>query len=189
MRGREKFTKYKSIINVLVRVYSILPTAYRIRIMDRIRSKTGNIALVNRYALLKTLAKSVGDNVSVFPDVYIKNYHQIEIGNNVSLQPMVYIEAFGGVRIGDDVSLAEGASVFSVNHGFADLDKPIKDQPLSTLPVTIEDNVWIGAKATVLGGVTIASGTIVGAGAVVSKNTQMNSIVAGVPAKIIKIRT
>lgn len=188
MRGRDKFAKYKTAINALTKFYALFPRSIRNRKMDRLRKKTGNIALVKRYALLKTLAKSVGENVSVFPDVYLKNAQEMEIGNNVSFQPMVYIEAYGGVTIGDDVSLAEGASLFSVNHGFEDKLIPIKDQPLTALPIKIENNVWIGAKATVLGGVKIASGTIVAAGAVVSHDTEENSTVAGVPAKTIKLR-
>ena len=181
MRGRDKFAKIKPIINALAKMYSILPQSIRLKIMANIRKK--------RYALLKTLAKSVGDNVSVFPDVYLQNVQELEIGNNVSFQPMVYIEAYGGVKIGDDVSFAEGASLFSVNHGFKDLNKPIKDQPLTSLPIEIENNVWIGAKATILGGVRVASGTIVAAGAVVNKDTEKNATVAGVPARVIKIRT
>lgn len=188
MRGRDKFAKFKPAINALIKMYSILPESIRNRQMTILRKKTGNIALVKRYCLLKTLAKSVGDNVSVFPDVYLQNAQKMQIGNNVSFQPMVYIEAYGGVKIGDDVSLAEGASIFSVNHGFEDINSPIKDQPLTVLPVEIENNVWIGAKATILGGVKIASGTIVAAGAVVNRDTEKNSIVAGVPAKVVKIR-
>lgn len=188
MRGRELFAKYKFIINIIVKIYGLFPRKMRQNAFERSRKKTGRIALVQRYALLKTLAKSVGDNVSVFSDVYLQNIQELEVGNNVSFQPMVYIEAYGGVKIGDDVSLAEGASIFSVNHGFDMLEKPIKDQPLTALPVVIEDNVWIGAKATVLGGVTIATGTIVAAGAVVHDSTEMYSTVGGVPAKIIKNR-
>lgn len=188
MRGRDKFAKFKPLINILVKMYSVLPRGIRNWRMTILRKKTGNIALVKRYALLKTLAKSVGDNVSVFPDVYLQNIQEMEIGNNVSFQPMVYIEAYGGVIIGDDVSIAEGASLFSVNHGFEDLEIPIKDQPLTALPIKVESNVWIGAKATILGGVNIASGTIVAAGAVVNKDTDKYSTVAGVPAKIVKRR-
>ena len=188
MRGREKFAKFKPAINALTKIYSIFPRSMRNRKMASLRKRTGNLALVKRYCLLRTLAKSVGDNVSVFPDVYLQNVQEMEIGSNVSFQPMVYIEAYGGVKIGDDVSLAEGASLFSVNHGFKDIKNPIKDQPLTALPIAIENNVWIGAKATILGGVTIASGTIVAAGAVVYNDTQKNSTVAGVPAKTIKVR-
>ena len=188
MRGRDKFSKIKPMINILSKFYSMFPRNMRNRKMSKLRKKTGNVALVKRYALLKTLAKQVGDNVSVFPDVYLLNVQEMEIGNNVSFQPMVYIEAYGGVKIGNDVSFAEGASIFSVNHGFKDLEIPIKDQPLTALPVIIENNVWVGAKATVLGGVLLAQGTIVAAGAVVNKSTEKNTTVAGVPAKIVKKR-
>ena len=188
MRGREKFARFKVMINALTKAYSLFPRSIRLMMMANLRMKPGKIALVKRYALLKTLAKSVGDNVSVYPNVYLQNVQEMEIGNNVSFQPMVYIEAFGGVKIGDDVSFAEGASMFSVNHGFTDLNIPIKDQPLTSLPIEIENNVWVGAKATILGGVKVSSGTIVAAGAVVNRDTPKNSTVAGVPAKEIKIR-
>lgn len=188
MRGRKKFAKFKAAIDILTNLYFLLPRNLRDKKMEKLRKKTGNIAMVKRYALLKTLAKSVGNNVSVFPDVYLRNVQEMEIGNNVSFQPMVYIEAYGGVKIGDDVSLAEGASLFSVNHGFDNLDVPIKDQPLKALPIEIENNVWIGAKSTILGGVLVSQGTIVAAGAVVNRSTEMNSTVAGVPAKMIKKR-
>ena len=72
MRGREKFAKFRPIINVLTKLYAVLPRSVRLRKMEHLRKKTGNIALVQRYCLLKTLAKSVGDNVSVYPDVYLR---------------------------------------------------------------------------------------------------------------------
>lgn len=188
MRGRDVFQKIKPLINLLVRYYSVFPRGLRVRKMERLRKKTGKIALLKRYALLKTLAKRVGDNVAVFPDVYLQNVQELEIGSNVSFQPMTYIEAWGGVTIGDDVSFAQGASVFSVNHGFADVNTPIKNQPLTALPVTIESNVWVGSKATILGGTTVAFGTIVAAGAVVTKDTDRLTTVAGVPATVVKRR-
>lgn len=188
MRGRDKFEKFKPWINLLVKFYSLFPRSLRNKKMETLRKYTGNIALVKRYALLKTLAKRVGDNVSVFPDVYLKNIQEMEIGNNVSFQPMVYIEAYGGVKIGDDVSFAEGSSLFSVNHGFKDTEVPIKDQALIPLPIEIKNNVWVGAKATILGGVTIESGCVVAAGAVVNKSTVPNMVIGGVPATPLKER-
>ena len=76
----------------------------------------------------------------------------------------------------------------SEEHIYIDRNLPIKDQGKTYAPVTIKDNVWIGAKATILSGVTIGTGAIVGAGAVVTKDVPENSIVAGVPARIIKNR-
>ena len=152
------------------------------------RNKAGTVALVKRYALLKTLAKSVGDNVSIFPGVYLLNVQELEVGDNVSIQPMAYIESYGGIKIGNNVSFAEGASLFSVSHGYKDVNVPIKDQGLIPLPIEIQDNVWIGTKATVLGGVTVSSGCIVAAGAVVNKSTEENTVVGGVPAKLLRKR-
>ena len=188
MRGRDKFMQYKPLINLMVSFYRLFPRRIRLAFFTRLRKNTGNIALVKRYALLKTLARRVGDNVSIFPDVYLQNIQELEIGNNVSFQPMVYIEAYGGVTIGDDVSFAEGASVFSVSHSFKDNEIPIKDQPLIPMPITISNNVWIGSKATILGGVNVGDGTIVAAGAVVNKSTERYVTVGGVPAKILNNR-
>lgn len=188
MRGRDLFRKYKKLILLLSDFYGLFSIKALKRKWAWIRKSPGTIALVKRYALLRAMAKSIGDNVSVFSDVYLMNPENMEIGNNVSIQPMAYIEALGGVSIGNDVSIAEGASIFSVNHGYSDLNTPIKDQEMVTLPIVIEDDVWIGAKATILGGVTLASGTIVAAGAVVHDSTEKNATVAGVPAKTIKIR-
>ena len=188
MRGREKFAKYKPIIIALTKMYSLMPRSIRNKKMARLRKRIGGIAFLQRYCLLKSLAKSVGDNVAIYPDVYLMNIQEMEIGTNVSFQPLVYIEAYGGVKIGDDVSFAEGASMFSVNHGTDDADIPIKYQTLKSLPIEIKDNVWIGSKATILGGVTINSGCVVAAGAVVNKSFPENVVVGGVPAKILKER-
>lgn len=188
MRGRDKFKKFRVILKLLQAFYSVFPRKIRLFFFVRRRKTCGYYGLAVRYALLKTLAKSVGDNVSIYPDVYLFNVQNLIIGNNVSIHPMSYVEAYGGVVIGNDVSIAQGTTIMSVNHDFSKLDIPIKDQGIEARPILIENDVWIGAKATVLGNVTIASGTVVGASAVVTKNTECNSVVAGIPARIIKKR-
>lgn len=188
MRGREQFRRYRALIDVIEKAYGALPRGIREKCFVRLRSKPGKLAMLKRYVLLRTLAKRVGENVAVFPDVYLQNIQELSVGDNVSFHPMVYIEAYGGVSIGDDVSIAEGASLFSVNHIYESLEVPIKDQGLEPLPIVVEDNVWIGAKATILGGVNAASGSIIAAGAVVTKDVPPNSIVAGVPARTIRNR-
>ena len=188
MRGRDKFKKVKPVINFVVMVYSFFPRRIRLKMLESSRKDTGSIALFKRYCLLKTLAKSVGENVAIYPDVYFKNVQNLEIGNNVSFQPMSYIEAYGGIFIGDDVSIAEGASMFSVTHGIKKCNIPIKDQDLTPLPIEIKDNVWVGSKATILGGVTISTGCVVAAGAVVKKSFSENCVIGGVPARVLKER-
>lgn len=187
-RGRDKFEKFRPLILALSRFYGVFPRRIRAALFVRARNKTGNVGLVVRYALLKTLAKSVGENVSVQPGVYLLNPQGLTVGDNVSIHPMCYLECWGGIDIGNDVSIAHGASLISVNHGFAAADLPIKEQPLEPLPITVEENVWIGAKASVLGGVTVKTGTVVAAGAVVTRDTKTDSVVAGVPARLLKMR-
>jgi acetyltransferase-like isoleucine patch superfamily enzyme len=113
----------------------------------------------------------------------------MEIGNNVSIHPMCYIEAKGGLVIGNDVSIAHGVTIMTTTHIYDKTDIPIKDQGSVANNVVIKDNVWIGAKATLLCGITVNQGAIVGAGAVVTKTIPANAVVAGVPARIIKMRT
>ena len=74
----------------------------------------------------------------------------------------------------------------ALNHNFEDAEKRIDVQGVSTTPVSIEDDVWIGANAVILSGVHIGNHCVVAAGAVVTKDVPPHSLVAGVPAKIIK---
>ena len=92
----------------------------------------------------------------------------------------------GPVTIGNHVNLAQGITVTALNHNFEDTEKRIDEQGVSTTPVTIGDDVWIGANAVILPGVHIGHHCVVAAGAVVTKDVPDHSLVAGVPAKIIK---
>ena len=187
-RGREQFKRFKWVLSLMVKYYSLYPLRVRKKIFEKKRFTVGKYGLAVRYALLKSIAKEVGDNVSIHQGVYILNAENLIIGDNVSIHPMCYIEALGGVKIGSNVSIAHATTILSTSHTYMNARQPIKDQPLNLLQTTIENNVWLGAKVTVLGGVVVSSGCVVGAGAVVTKNTKENSIVAGVPAKKIKDR-
>lgn len=92
----------------------------------------------------------------------------------------------GPVCIGNHVNLAQGITVTALNHNFADSNRKIDEQGISTKPVVIGDDVWIGANAVILPGVTIGRHVVVAAGAVVTKDVPDYSLVAGVPAKEIK---
>lgn len=188
MRGREKFKKYKWILVTLQYIYSLFPRTFREKLFVHYRSKKGAIGMALRYALLKTLAESVGDNVSIHPDVYLFKINHLSIGNNVSIHPMCYIDACGGIKIGNDVSIAHNVSVISFNHRYDEKDIPIKDQGVILNSISICDNVWIGAKAVILSDVTVNAGCVVGASAVVSKDVPPDSVVVGIPAKVIKKR-
>jgi acetyltransferase-like isoleucine patch superfamily enzyme len=109
------------------------------------------------------------------------------IGDNTRIG--LHNTIIGPVTIGNHVNLAQGITVTALNHNFSDASKPIDQQGVSTKAVTIADDVWIGANAVVLPGVSIGRHCVVAAGAVVSKDVPDNSIVAGVPAKVIKTIT
>lgn len=188
MRGRDKFERFKKYIILLAKFYSLFPKQTRKKFLIKSRDKEGSAGLAIRYALLSTLAEHMGNNVSIHPSVYIFNPEKLWIGDNVSIHPMCYIEAYGGIKIGNDVSIAHATTIMSVSHGFDNLEIPIKDQELIEQPIEIENNVWVGAKVTLLGNVTVKTGSIVAAGAVVKRNVEECTIVAGVPAREIKRR-
>jgi acetyltransferase-like isoleucine patch superfamily enzyme len=92
----------------------------------------------------------------------------------------------GPVSIGNHVNLAQGITVTALNHNFSDTNKLIDEQGVSTQPVVISDDVWIGANAVILPGVTIGRHCVIAAGAVVTKDVPDNTLVGGIPAKVIK---
>ncbi len=126
---------------------------------------------LNRHASLYAARGkiSMGDNVFIgdFSSVNA-NDAEISIGSNVAVGPMVLIQG--------------------ANHRFDRLDIPIAAQGHIPSFVRIEDDVWIGARAVILPGVTVHTGAVIGAGAVVSKDVPAYAVVAGVPAKVVRSR-
>ena len=98
----------------------------------------------------------------------------------------IHCTVIGPVTIGSHVNLAQGITVTALNHNFSDPSLRIDEQGVSTKAVVIGDDVWIGANAVILPGVTIGSHVVVAAGAVVTKDVPANTLVGGVPAKVIK---
>jgi len=132
----------------------------------------------------------IGNNVNISRNCFIQPYKYIKIGNNVNIQHGV--EIHGEVSIGNDVIIAEGVFMTSANHIF-DREKGLtireQDKKYSNVkPIVIEDDIWLGRNVTVLQGVTIKKGCVIGAGSVVTKDTEEYSVYVGVPAKKIKDR-
>ena len=126
----------------------------------------GNYSVVESFACINN---AVGD-------VVIGDHTRIGLHNTI----------IGPVSIGNHVNLAQGITVTALNHNFKDHDKRIDEQGVSTNSVTIGNDIWIGANAVILPGVTIGNHSVVAAGAVVTKDVPPHSLVAGVPAKVIK---
>ncbi len=135
-----------------------------------------------RFILKQPLKGFVADKT-----VILTGLDKLQIGDNFSVHHGSYISAEGGITFGDNIAIGHGTSILSTEHGYADASQPIKFQPVTYKPVKLEDNIWIGANVTILGGVHLLSGTIVAAGAVVTKSFDSgNIIIGGVPARIIK---
>lgn len=112
----------------------------------------------------------------------------ITLGDNCSLHNYVSLFGEGGITIGSDCRIATGALLISSNHRFERVDTPIRLQPLSSRGITLGDDVWVGARAIVLDGVRVASGAVIGAGSVVTRDVGPMQIVAGNPARVISER-
>lgn len=184
--GRDKFEKYKGLINSISVLFSFLGKRLNKFLFLFFRNTNGVFGLVVRYALLKNLVKSIGDNVSIQPGVFIFHFQNIEIGNNVSIHSMCYIDGAGGLKVGNNVSIAHSSSILTSNHTWKDNSLPIKYNKEELNKVIIHDDVWIGCGVRILSGVQIKSRSVIAAGAVVNKGVISNSVYGGVPAKLIK---
>ena len=94
----------------------------------------------------------------------------------------------GLITIGNNVMMSPGVSIYAENHNFLDSTLPMKEQGVTVSFVTIEDDCWIASNSCILAGVTIGKGSVVAAGSVVTKNVPPYSVVAGIPATVIKSR-
>ena len=112
------------------------------------------------------------------------------IGSDTHIQPRCLISAFmGKIRIGRFGEIAPHCAFYSYDHGYK-ANKPIRNQPLQTKGgIVIEDDVWLGYGVIVLDGVRIRKGAVIGAGAIVTKDIPENAVAAGIPARVIKMRS
>ena len=127
----------------------------------------GDYSIIESYCCINN---SVGD-------VIIGNHTRIGIGNTI----------IGPVCIGNNVNLAQNITVTALNHNYSDPGVLIDKQGFTTSAIKISDDVWIGANAVILPGVTIGRHSVIAAGAVVTKDVLPNSLVAGVPAVVKKM--
>lgn len=128
------------------------------------------------------IGKPVGEGFGLFPPFYTDFGKSISIGKNVFINAGCKFQDQGGIVIEEGALIGHGVVLATLNH---DID-PEKRQQLHPAPIHIGKRVWIGANATVTQGVTIGDNAIVAAGAVVNRDVPPNTIVGGVPAKVIK---
>lgn len=184
--GRELFKKYKRFINVIEKMFNIMPQSILNIFWNSTTNFDSKLAITLRYLIVKSQAAYCGDNVRIGPRVSIKNIHNLSIGNNVSIHENCYLDAKGGITIGNNVSIAHQSSLLSFDHSWEDITKPIKYNEIKIKPIIIKDDVWIGCSVKILKGVLINSRSIIAAGAVVVKDIEERTLVGGIPAKVLK---
>lgn len=132
---------------------------------------------------------SVGDNCILKVSGTIKSLGSfIRIGSGVGLGEFAHLGGAGGLTIGNNTIIGPYFSCHPENHNFMDKNELIKDQGVKRLGINIGNDCWIGAKVTILDGAKIGNGCIIAAGAVVIGNFPDNSVIGGIPAKVIKGR-
>lgn len=138
--------------------------------------------------LLTAMGAKIGKGVVFYPGVWIAPGRNLTVCDNVDLAKDVLITTSGGVFIGKDTLVGYKTQILSTNHSIPPAGQKIP--PSGDVPgyIKIENDVWIGAGCIITAGVTIGQGAVVAAGSVVTKDVVSNGIVAGVPARLLRMR-
>lgn len=175
-----------------------LMLGHGVRLVNKTNIKLGKWVKIDDYTTLNALGKnalSIGNNSSIgaFSRVIISTSfnhigEHIRIGNNVGIGEYAYLGGGGGLEIGDNCIVGQYLSCHPENHNFSDLTTEIRHQGVSRTGIKIGANCWIGAKVTITDGVEIGDNCVLAAGAVITKSMPANSVVGGVPARVLKTR-
>ncbi|GAB3490415.1 sugar O-acetyltransferase [Spirosoma knui] len=152
-----------------------------IRLCVEMNATATDIDLV-RERLSDIIGTPIDGSTTVFPPFYTNFGRFISLGKNIFINHNCSLLDIGGITIEDDVQIGPSVNLTSENHP---LD-PANRKTVLPRAIVIRRNAWIGAGATILPGVTVGENAIVAAGAVVSRDVPPNTVVAGVPAKVVK---
>lgn len=132
----------------------------------------------------------IGNNVYIGHDAMLKGYYQnhLHIGDDTWIGQGVFLHSAGGIEIGARVGMGPFVKILTSVHAEAGREVPILAAPLRFAPVVVEDDSDIGVGAILLPGITIGRGAQVGAGAVVTRDVPPYAVVAGNPARVLRIR-
>jgi acetyltransferase-like isoleucine patch superfamily enzyme len=135
-----------------------------------------------RALMSRLTGRPVHPSLTVFPPFYCEFGKNLTLGEGIFINLGCRVQDTGGITIGDGSLIGHGSTLTTLNHSI----DPERRADMTPAPIEIGRNVWLGASVTVVPGVTIGDGAIVGAGAVVTKDVPAHTIVAGVPATVIR---
>jgi maltose O-acetyltransferase len=160
---------------------ALLGIWYRRRLAVGVANRFAHLATFRQRQLLIQQLGSCGNNLAVQFPVCITEADHLHVGDDVSIAAFVHVRAVAGVHMGNRVMVASHVAISTVTHDYA---SPQMWKSAITSPIRIEDDVWIGAHAVILPGITIGRGAVIGAGSVVTKDVPPFAIVTGVPARV-----
>lgn len=139
--------------------------------------------------LLRLRGARTGHRVKIWRGVWVDDYRHLTVGDDVSIGQGAMFICGGGITIGSRTMVAHGAKIVSSGHRIPeDTNEPMRFSGTDSDPIVIGHDVWIGAGAIVLPGVSIGEGAVVAAGAVVTCDVEPFSVVGGVPARLLRRR-
>ena len=159
----------------------------RVKVATRLSSKLSRYCLDDqdaiRAAFEELIGKPVGDSFNLIPPFYTDYGLNITVGRAVFIGYECAFTGHADINIADQVMIAHKVNLVTAGHP---VEPDLRRSYITAEPITIETNVWIGAAATILPGVTIGADSVVAAGAVVTDDVPPATLVAGVPAKVIR---
>lgn len=135
-----------------------------------------------RQMLSRLFGRQVDETLRVFPPFYTDFGKNTTIGKNVFINACCHFQDQGGITLGDGCLIGHNVVFATLNHGFAPADRA----SLYPAPIVLGKNVWVGSNSTLLQGIRIGDNAVIGAGSVVTKDVPANTIVGGVPARILR---
>jgi len=155
--------------------------------LTQFKSVGENVTFDSACEVLRPDLITIGDNVHFYRGLYLSPCGEhIDIGSDTHFAP--YGCLYGPLTIGRNCAIAAHVVFASVGHGYARTDIPMVDQLVLKKEIVLEDDVWVGANAVITQGVRIGTGSIVGAGSVVTKDVPAFSVTGGSPARVIRDR-
>jgi acetyltransferase-like isoleucine patch superfamily enzyme len=136
----------------------------------------------------RLLFKRLAGFAWIQPRVTFVQMDRLSVGRTFGVNSGTYLNAVGGITIGDHVLIGSNVTISSGRHPIEGALPPVFARPAEPMPIVLEDDVWIGAGAVIMPGVTLRQGTVVGANAVVTRSTEPYAVVVGAPARKIRSR-
>lgn len=151
--------------------------------------KSKNIRVLGKVIIRQNPRINLKNNITIYNNVIFWGPGSISVGDNSAIgdNVIIYSSESGGVTIGNNSLVAANCYLIDSDHSYSK-DKLVREQPLISKPIILEDDCWIGANSTVLRGVTIGEGAVIGANSLVNKDVSKFTVVGGVPAKELKKR-